>query len=128
MAGDVRVEVDGLRALRARLRRMGDDLADLKAANAAAAGLVAAAAAARAPRRSGRLAGSLRGNRALGRATISAGGARLPYAGPIHYGWPAHGIAAQPFISDAATATESQWLPLYAAAVDQAVDKVAGTY
>lgn len=125
---DVTVRVDGLGKLRRELRRMGDDLADLKAANAAAAATVAAAAASRAPRRSGRLAASVRGNRAAGRATVAAGGAAVPYAGPIHYGWPARGIPGRPFVTDAAQATEPTWLPAYEAAIAGVVDTVGGTY
>lgn len=121
------VRVDGLRRLGRDLRKIGPQaLENLKRANAAAASTVAAAASARAPRRSGALAGSLRGNAAAGRATVSAGGARLPYAGPIHYGWPAHKIEPQPFIIDAAQATEPVWLPMYAADVDKALDVVRG--
>lgn len=99
--------------VRRQLRALGDDLGDLKAANAAASALVAQAAAARAPRRSGRLAGSLRGNRAVGRAQVRAGGAAVPYAGPIHWGWEARGITAQPFVTEAAQDTESVWLLAY---------------
>lgn len=120
------VQVRGLRELRRDLRKIGDDLRDLKAVNAAVAALVAVAGTSRAPRRTGRLAGSVRGNRAAGRATVSAGGASVPYAGPIHWGWPARGIEAQPFLSDAALATESAWLPLYEAGIEKALDRVAG--
>jgi len=127
MADGVRVEVDGLRKLRRDLRALGDDLGDLKDANASTAQVVATEAARRAPTgRTGRLAGSGRGNRAAGRATVSFGGAKVPYAGPIHYGWPARGIEPQPFVTDAAVATEPIWLPAYLAAVDQAVEHVAG--
>ena len=122
----VRIDVDGLGRLRRDLRKLGDDLADLKDANAAVAGLVAAAAAARAPHRSGRLAASVRGNRAAGKATVAAGGARLRYAGPIHYGWPAHHIEPHPFVTDAAQATEGTWLPLYEQAIDHQVDRIRG--
>lgn len=122
----VRVDVDGLRRLRKDLRAMGDDLSDVKDANAGAARVVADDAARRAPKRTGRLAASIRGNRAASRATVSAGGARLPYGGPIHYGWPGHGIEPHPFITDAAQATEATWLPLYEHHIEQAVDKVAG--
>ena len=124
----VTVRIDGLTGLRRKLREAGDDLADLKDANASVAQLVAAAAASRAPRSSGALAGSVRGNRAAGKATVNAGGARVPYAGPIHYGWPAHGIEPHPFVIDAAQGTEAQWLPIYQEAIDQAVDRVGGTY
>lgn len=127
MAG-AQVRVDGLTPLRRQLRQLVGDVDDLKAANAAAAATVAAAAAARAPHRTGRLAASVRGNRAVSRATVLAGGARLPYAGPIHYGWPAHGIEAHPFITDAAQATESVWVAAYEQAVTRAVDRVGGTY
>lgn len=129
MAADtsVRVEVDGLRQLGRDLRRLGDDLGDLKDANASVSQLVAADASRRAPHgKSGKLGGSVRGNRAAGRATVLAGGARVPYAGPVHYGWPAHHITGQPFVADAAQATEGEWLPLYQHEIDQAVAKVAG--
>lgn len=125
---DVTVRVDGLRKLRRELREFAGNCDDLKAANAAAAQIVATAAAAGAPRRSGRLAASVRGNRAVSRAQVRAGGAALPYAGPIHYGWPAHNITAQPFVTDAAQRTEPTWRAAYEAGVQQAVDNVAGTY
>lgn len=120
------VRVDGRRQLVRDLRRMGADVADVKDANAAAARIVAAAAAARAPKRTGRLAASVRGSRAVSRATVRAGGAALPYAGPIHYGWPAHNIVGQPFVTDAATETQTQWLPAYQAGIDKALDRIAG--
>lgn len=122
----MRIDVDGARELRRDLRRMGDDLADLKDAHAAAAALVAAEAGRRAPKRTGRLAASVRGNRAISRATVSAGRASIPYAGPIHWGWAAHNIDPNPFVSDAATATEPAWLALYTAGIDRATGRVAG--
>lgn len=118
------VRVEGLRELRRGLKQLGEDTSDLKEANAAAAAIVAAAAAARAPKRTGRLAASVKGNRAVGRATVRGGGAQVPYAGPIHWGWPARGIDGQPFVVDAAQATEPVWLPAYQAALDRAVDRV----
>lgn len=116
----------GLRQLQRDLRELGDGLGDLKDANAEAARIVAHEAERRAPKRTGRLAARIRGNRAAGRATVSAGGATVPYAGPIHYGWPAHHITANPFVIDAAQATEDVWLPLYEHNIEQLVDHVAG--
>jgi len=118
------VQVEGLRELRRGLRQLGEDTADLKDANAAAAAIVAAAAAVRSPRRTGRLAASLKGNRAVGRATVRAGGAAVPYAGPIHWGWPARHIDGQPFVVDAAQDTQPVWLPAYEQSVARAVDRV----
>jgi hypothetical protein len=127
-SGSATLLVAGLPKLRRAMRKLGADVEDLKTANALVADLVAAAAAVRAPRRSGALAASVRGNRAVSRATVAAGGARVPYAGPIHWGWPARHITGQPFISDAAQATEQTWLPIYARDVQAAVDKVGGLY
>ena len=126
MADDVGVSVVGLAKLRRELRRAGDDLADLKDANAAAAAIVAAAAEARAPRRTGRLAATVRGNRAASRASVSAGRASVPYAGPIHWGWPARGIEANPFVTDAAQATEHVWLSAYERQLETVAHKLDG--
>jgi hypothetical protein len=120
------VRVQGLPKLRRELKAFQGDVEDLKAANAAVSSLVASAASARAPRRSGALAASVRGNRAAGRASVMAGGARTPYAGPIHYGWPARGIEGNAFVVDAAQATEGTWLPKYVQDVQKAADKVRG--
>lgn len=126
MADDVTVRVEGLSRLRRGLRDLGDGVDDLKDANARAARIVATAAAARAPRVSGALAGTLRGNRAAGRASVMAGRASVAYAGPIHWGWPARGIEANPFVVDAAQATEGLWLSGYEADIDDLVDRVKG--
>lgn len=122
------VRVDGLPRLRRALKELGDDLGDLKDANAKAAQIVAAEASQRAPHRSGALAGSGRGNRAAGRATVTFGGARVPYAAPIHYGWAEHGITAHPFVFDAAQATEPEWLDAYSDDIDAQLAKVTGRY
>lgn len=124
MPGSVRVE--GARQLRRTLKRAGDDLGDLKDANKRAGDIVANAASRSAPRRSGALAGSLRASRAAASATVRGGGARIPYANPIHWGWPARNIKAQPFLSDAATSTQPVWLPAYEADVKRIVNRIEG--
>lgn len=119
-------DVDGAAALRRSLARAGAAAEDLKAANATAAQVVAAAAAERAPRRSGALTATVRGNRAKGSAVVRAGGAKVPYAAPIHWGWPSRGIAPNTFVTDAAIATEPVWLPAYIADLQAILDKVKG--
>lgn len=57
---------------------------------------------------------------------MSAGRASVPYAGPIHYGWPAHGIEANPFVTDAAQATEPLWLPKYETDVNAVAHSLDG--
>lgn len=119
-------KVEGLDAFITSLRRAGADISDLKDANAKAGAIIASAASARAPRRTGRLASNIRSARQAKRVVVMAGGARVPYAGPIHWGWAAHNIAAQPFLSDAAQQTQSEWLPGYSADLQHILDKVRG--
>ena len=123
---DVGIRVEGARELRRTMRRAGVDMADLKAANAKAAQVVAQWAGVRAPRRTGRLGASVRGSKAVGRARVVAGGASVPYAGPIHWGWPARHITAQPFISEAAQETQPSWEAAYLEDVQRVLDRVEG--
>lgn len=120
------VQVDGARELRRTLRAAGDDLEDLKAANLQAAQIAATAARARAPRLTGQLAGDIRASGTKTAGTIRAGRKKIPYAGPIHWGWPARGIEARPYITEGAQATESIWVPLYQELMDEALAKVKG--
>lgn len=120
------VQIEGLNTLVRTLNRAGEDISDLKDAHARAGEVVARQAAASAPRRSGALAASVRPARQARRARVQAGKASVPYAPPIHWGWPTRGIEAQPFVSEAAQATEPVWLPIYMADVKQALAKVKG--
>jgi len=123
-AGRTRIEVVGGRQLRASLKRCGEDLDDLTAAHARAASTVVARQ--HAPRRTGALAATVRGSGTKTRAVVRAGYARVPYAGPIHWGWPDRGIPPQPWLVEAAVDSQPAWLPTYLAAVKAAVDKVKG--
>jgi hypothetical protein len=124
MAAEVRVV--GAARLRSTLRKAGADLGDLKDANQKVGQLVAQESTPIAPRRSGRLAGSVRSARQVGRARVLAGGAAVPYAGVIHWGWPARNIAPQPWISTTAVATEATWLPIYEKDIQDVCDSVKG--
>ena len=118
------VTVKGAKELRATMKQAGADMGEMKAAHARVAGIVAGAA--RPPRVSGRLAGSVRGAGQLRKAVVRAGGARVPYAGVIEYGWPARGIASDPFLRDAAHQTEPSWFDVYLSEVQAIVDRVHG--
>lgn len=120
------VRVEGARRLRSTLRKAGQDLGDLKTAHTAAAGIVTPAARGRAPRRTGRLAGDVRGSGTTTAATIRVGRASVPYAQPVHWGWPRRGIAANPFVTEAAQATEPTWVQAYESAVSRILDRVKG--
>lgn len=97
--GGVRVTVRGLsRTLRA-LSAAGADAEEMRDLMHSIGMTVVRAASP--PRRSGNLASTLRAGKGKTKAVVRAGGARAPYAGVIHYGWPARNIAAQPFLLSA---------------------------
>ena len=118
-AGGGQVKVEGLANLKRSMRAAGVDLADLKQATSEVARIVQAAA----PHRTGNLAGSITANNAMNRAVV---GSRLVYAGPIHWGWESRNIAANPFVTEAAKATEDIWLAVWLTAVDQILADVKG--
>lgn len=120
------LQVKGARQLRRTLRQAGDDLTDLKATHRKVAGIVTPAAAQRAPVVSGALMGSVRPGATKTAAIVRAGRKRVPYAGPIHWGWAARHIKANPFLSLAATSTEPRWRQVYFQAVEAIVSKVQG--
>jgi hypothetical protein len=119
------VRVEGARQLRRALSRAGDDLSDFRDANAEVARIAGAAGRSRAPRRTGTLAASVRTSGTKTQAVVRAGGARVPYAGPIHWGWAARHIAPHPFLSEGAQATEPVWLAVYMAKIDRIIARVA---
>lgn len=120
------VEVRGVRELRRSMRKAGEDLTQMNRANAAVSSFVAARASGTAPHVSGTLGRSVRGSSGRTSAIVRAGGARVRYAGAIHWGWPRRNISAQPWVSEAATSTETTWLGMYADAIEAIVAKVKG--
>lgn len=124
--GDVTFQIAGLAELARTMKRAGVDITELKDAHTRAAQIVADRASQLAPKRTGRLAGNVRTAKQVQRARIMAGSAAVPYAGPIHWGWPARHIEANPFISNAAVATQDQWTAAYFEDVQKALDNVRG--
>lgn len=99
MAGEGSVE--GLRQVVKGLLEIGVSLEDLKDAMADVAKAATDVAQAAAPVRSGALRASIRGNRAKGKAVVTAGRARVPYAGAINYGWRDRNIRPARFMQKA---------------------------
>lgn len=91
-------KVTGLASATRSLRALGLDVDDLTGAFSKIAQTGANVAAQEAPKRTGRLANTIRGNRARSKAVIRAGFASVPYAGAINYGWPKRGIRANGFM------------------------------
>lgn len=123
MPGDVSVTVTGTAELASTLRRAARDLGDMTQANMAAAKVFVAVAQARAPRLTGALAAATQPA-----AEKDAAGFvnALPYFGPIHYGWPARNIEAQPYVDEAVEETEDQWLEVYNRAVAEIIGQLRG--
>lgn len=92
------VKVQGLRAVTKALQNIGVPNKEITNAAKRSADRVVNEAKTLAPVRSGALRDSIRiGARATGRVSISAGGNRVPYANPIHWGWFKRNIKPQPF-------------------------------
>lgn len=107
------VEVEGLKELRRSLKAAGMSYDDLKAAGLEAADVVAATARTLVPHLSGALESTIRPAGQAKGAVVRSGGAKVPYAGVIHFGWPKHGIQPHPFLYDA---------------VDQRADEIENVY
>ncbi|HAT1153068.1 TPA: HK97 gp10 family phage protein [Corynebacterium striatum] len=125
------LKLEGGRNLRRTLREAGSDLTELKAANAQAASIVAGRAQSWAPVVSGRLAATVRSSGTKTAGIVRAGNNRksasgVPYAAPIHWGWKARNIRANPFLSYSAQSTEPTWLALYESLVNTALSKIKG--
>jgi phage gpG-like protein len=105
------------------MKKAGMDITELTDAHARASEIVAAAARATAPRRTGNLANSIKSSKVKRTALVRV---TAKYANPIHWGWPARNIDPNPWVSEAAQSTEAQWMPLYEAAVQDALDEVKG--
>lgn len=116
----------GVRQLAKDLRELEGGVAELREANQKVGKIVVAEARRRAPRVSGKLAASTKATRAPHRVKITGGGARTPYAGPIHWGWPKRNIAPQPFVTTAAYDTQPEWVDAYRADIQRLTDKVKG--
>lgn len=92
-----RTEVIGQQRLQATLRAAQHQIANLDTGEGAR--MVEQRARAAAPKRSGLLASSVRARDAgKGQSVVASS---LVYAPVIHYGWPAHGITARPFLTEA---------------------------
>ena len=86
----VKTEVLGLREVQRDLNKLGDDTKnEMKDTHKAAAEVVVMGAVRLVPYRTGALAASIRALATKSSGRVRAGSASVPYAGPIHFGWPA---------------------------------------
>lgn len=100
------VRIEGLKKLQRAFKQAGVDAQDQKALMHSLGMIVVNAA--NPPVKSGALAASIRAGKGKTKAVVRAGGARVPYAGVQHYGWPAHGIEPKPFLLQAIQSKETE--------------------
>jgi len=125
MARDaMRIEVKGLKQIQREVRSVDRDLAkEMRAAGKSAAQIIADQGEIEAPKRTGRLAASVKSVAQTNSAAVKAGtAARVPYAEPVHFGWPARGIKANPFLYRAIAKTSDR----AAAEYEKKIGELAG--
>lgn len=121
-----RVEVRGDRQLRRALKRVEGNVGDLREVHRDAGEAVAGEARSLVPVESGMLRDTIRLSIKLaGRqgTAILAGKGLVPYAGPIHFGWPARNIEPQPFLYDALDRRRGDVIDRYQRGVDSIIHR-----
>jgi hypothetical protein len=117
------VKVEGLNQTVRALQKAGVEIADLKSVFSGIAAEGASLASSFAPVRTGRLRASVRGNKAKNKAVIAAGKARVPYAGPVNYGWPRRGIKPALFMQRADRTLQPRAVDMLEAGLDEVIRK-----
>lgn len=107
-SGDTRIKVTGLSQTLRAMSKAGADAEDMRDLMQTLGMLVVTAARPSVPMLSGSLQTTLRPGKGKTKAVVRAGGARTPYAGVIHYGWPKRNIAPSPFLTDALQSARSE--------------------
>lgn len=125
--GRTLVRVEGGRELRRRLKTVENGLGRLKAGHRWVADFVLGWSGRDAPRRTGRLASNGRASGTNTASIVRYGGARVPYAGPIHYGWPARHIQPHEWVISAAQRSEGVWLPYFNSVIEELVEETPGS-
>lgn len=109
MADAPYIQIAGLNQFARAAKKVEEDLdGELKSLHMEMAERMVVPARQYAPKRSGNLADSIRAQATARVARIVAGKAKVPYAPPIHWGWKARGITANPFLLNALDAQGSR--------------------
>jgi hypothetical protein len=117
------IQIEGLNKVVRDMQRLGVEIDDLKDVFSAIAKEGARLASSFAPKRSGKLAKSVRGNKAKNNAVIIAGKKAVPYAAPINYGWRKRNIQPSEFMQDASAALKPRAISMLESGLDRAIRK-----
>jgi len=119
-SGQGKQGIEGLAEVNKALRSMSKETRDsMKETHKRAAEIVIQGAKRFVPVVSGKLAASIRDGSTQRMGRVRVGSASVPYAGPIHFGWPARRIKPQPFIYDALDGRRNEVAAVYAKRIDE---------
>jgi Bacteriophage HK97-gp10, putative tail-component len=117
-------EIEGLRDLQKSLRKLSKESRDeMKETHRKAGEIVVKAATPFTPVDSGALSASLKSAPTQRQGRVRLGSAAVPYAGPIHFGWPARNIRPNPFIYQVLDSRRDEVLKLYERRIDEIITK-----
>ncbi len=118
------ITVHGGRELRKALEAAGEEAVQgLKGLNKEVAEIVAEEARKRAPVLSGKMRGSIKAFGTKSAARVKVGKKSVPYAAVIQWGWPAHSIESNPFMTDALAAKKSEVLETWEKGIDKLLNE-----
>lgn len=126
VVGDMggQLEIEGLRDLQKALRNLTEDSRnDMKETHRKAGQIVVDGAARLVPVRSGALLASLKSAPTQRQGRVRVGSAAVPYAGPIHFGWPARNIKPNPFIYEVLDGRRQEVYALYSQRISELIFK-----
>jgi hypothetical protein len=107
-------EIEGLREVQKALNKFSDATRkEMKSTHLQAAEIVVGASKRFVPIKTGALAQSIRPAAVMSGGRVKVGSASVPYAGPIHFGWPARRIKPQAFVYDALDTRRGEVSRLY---------------
>lgn len=108
----VGIKVEGLTQVVKALTELGFETEDLRRAFGRISAEALPVYRGFTPRRTGALQADYRASRTRNRAALAVGRARVPYARPIQWGWPARNIAPAHFVQKGDRVMERRAVPI----------------
>lgn len=118
------IRVEGLKQTVRSLERLGVETQDLKAGFKKAGNVVVDESRGLVPVLSGKLLNTIRASNTKNKAIVRAGGARVPYAGVIHWGWPGHNIEPNEFLVEGLANKQEQVLTVIEQELDALIKRL----
>jgi hypothetical protein len=117
-----KIEVIGLKEAQKALRTLSKESRDnMKQTHREAGQIIVEAATPLVPRESGTLLTSIKSAPLQRQGRVRIGSAAIPYAGPIHFGWPARKIRPNPFIYEVLDGKREEVKRLYLERINQLI-------